>query len=115
MSYTTCSVKPAWPGIILIIILIVILAGIAFSGKDVPSKQKIWTFVSILIFGVVWLFVIYWFCVVGYTVLGWFFLLLPILFYAGWWLALLLARVTSFPECIAGEGGVEFMWPLPTK
>lgn len=109
-GYAECSTRAAWPGFIFTVIIIVVLIGIAFSGKDVPMNQKIWTFVTVLIIGIVWIFVIYWFCMVGYTAIGWFLLLLPFLYSIGWWLSMILARWTTSNDCVFGLGTYELMW-----
>lgn len=105
-----CDTRAAWPGFIFTIILIIILIGIAFTGKDVSLNKKIWTFVTLLVVGIVWIFIIYWFCMVGYSAIGWFLLLLPFLYGFGCWLALILAKWTTSPECVFGAGPYEVMW-----
>lgn len=107
-----CTEKTAWPGIIFIVILILILVGIAFASKDTTVNQKVWTFVVVLVGGVIWLVIIYWFCLLGYHTIGWFLLLLPLIMYLAWKLSLILAKATTSDDCVSGDKSFNLMWIL---
>lgn len=108
----SCTTKSAWPGIIFTVILIITLVGIAFASKDVSINQKVWTFTVILIAGIVWLVIIYWYCIIGYHVVGWFLLILPLIIYISWKLSVILAKATTTEECVNGDKSFNLMWLL---
>jgi uncharacterized membrane protein len=107
-----CETKSAWPGIIFIVVLIITLIGIAFAGNSTSINQKVWTFAIVLVFGIIWLIIIYWYCVMGYHSIGWFLLILPLVLYLSWKLSDVLARATTNEECVSGDKSFNLMWIL---
>lgn len=108
----TCINNSAWPAIIFIVVLIITLVGVAFASKDVTTNQKVWSFVVILISGIIWLIIIYWYCILGYHVVGWFLLILPLVVYLSWKLSLVLAKATTSENCVSGDRTFNLMWIL---
>lgn len=105
-----CLTRSAWPAIIFIVVLIILLIGIAFTSKESSVNQKVWTFVIVLVGGIIWLTIIYWYCVLGYHVVGWFLLILPLLIYISWKLSVFLANATTSENCVAGDKSFNLMW-----
>lgn len=105
---TLCSSKAAWPSVIFAILMAITLAAIAFS--DMISKNKSWIFSIVLVLGLIWTLIIYWFCTLGYHAIGWFLLLLPLTFYLLWKLSYLIASVTTNHDCIIGGEDLPFIF-----
>ncbi len=99
----------AWPAIIFAIITLIVLVGIAFSsGAD--TGLRAWAFIIVLIFTLIWLSIVYWFCVIGYHALGWFLVLLPVGIWLLWYLSYWLASATVTKECVIGNTKVNMTW-----
>lgn len=104
--------ETAWPAIIFVIIIIIILAGIALSSS-ISSDIRALTFIIILVLGTIWGLIIYWFCHLGYHTIGWFMLILPIFIYLAWIASYWMASVTTQNQCIIG--GFDDVWPKMLK
>jgi len=107
-----CDESTAWPAIIFIIIIIILLAGIALSSS-ISSDIRAWTFIIILVSSTIWVMIIYWFCYLGYHTIGWFMLVLPIFIYLAWITSYWMASVTTSDVCVMG--GIEGVWPKMLK
>ena len=76
-----------FPAVIAAIIGLTILAGVALSTTYRPSEKPYYFAMAIV--GIsVWFLIVYWFCATGNPQLGWFFLLLPIVLVAVWFLSM---------------------------
>ena len=104
-----CTSKAAWPGIIFIFFMIVVLLCVWFSSID--EGQRIWWFLVALIFAIFWALIIYWFCMLSYHAIGWFLLLLPIVIYLTWKLSIPLAKATTVEDCVLGSNKFTFILP----
>lgn len=56
---------------------IYLLTLIPIIGSMIYNKYKVWNFVSLLIWAPIWTFVLNWLCKKGYSVVSWFFVLVP--------------------------------------
>lgn len=108
MVNDSCNDVTAWPAIIFIVIVIILLAGIALS-PTVNSDVRAWTFAIILVASIIWSMIIYWFCYLGYQTIGWFMLTLPIFIYLAWLVSYWMATVTTYNQCVMG--GIDEVWP----
>jgi len=103
-EYSNCSSYPPWPAIIFGVILIIVLLAVLFY--DAPSSAKGATFLSVLLFGLIWLAILWWLAIAGWHAASWFFLILPIAIAITYAIAYWISSATAPDNCVTG--GINF-------
>jgi len=106
-SKGVCGSRSAWPAIIFAIIALILLVGVAFSNGIDPNIRA-YSFILLLILSILWVAIIYWFCILGYHALGWFLLLLPIAVLLLILFSIWLAGATAPKQCILGDTTIPY-------